>query len=180
MLLEIFKIVLTVVSVLFAGTQVLFLTYNIKANKKWSSQDTAFKYCIEYNNLINDIDTNFKNLLNLTNNMELNKETFLYSKYFDPKTTEGIKNREEANKLLRYYERLSVGILCDYFDEEIVRRTMNRTFVITYKNLRPYILMRRGETDSNICTHFERVAESWINTPLNYPRRDTPSVRKRK
>ena len=86
---------------------------------------------------------------------------------------------DEINKLLQYYERLSVGILCDYFDEEIVRRIMNRTFIITYKNLRPYILMRRGETKSNICTHFERVAESWIDTPLNYPQRNTPSKRKK-
>ena len=56
---------------------------------------------------------------------------------------------------------------------------MNRTFVVTYKNLRPYIMMRRGETQSNICTHYERVAETWIKTPLEYPHRDTPSARKR-
>lgn len=179
MAIEIIKIVLTVISLLFAGVQIYYLTYNIKANKKWSAQDVTFKYCIEYNNLLSDININLKNKLNLIREVELNEDNAFYIELFNPNTSEGLKNREEIKKLIRYYERLSVGILCDYFDEEIVRRSMNRTLIVTYKNLRPYILMRRGETQSNICTHYERVAETWIKTPLNYPHRDTPSIRKK-
>lgn len=178
MVVEIIKITLTVVSLIFTGIQILFLAQNVKENREWNARDAAFKYCIEYNKLINEIDFNFKNELNITNNTKLKIESFSYDKFFDSQTPEGIKNCEEANKLLRYYERLSVGILCGYFDEEVVRRIMNRTLKITYENLRPYILKRRGETESKISTHFERVAETWIDTPLNYPRRDTPSKRK--
>lgn len=179
MTLEIVKIILTVISLLFAGVQVYFLTYNIKANKKWNAQDAAFKFCLEYIDLLNDISIPLKMSLNLISEVELNESSAYYVELFNPNTADGLKNREEIKKIIRYYERLSVGILCDYFDEEIVRRSMNRTFIITYKNLRPYILMRRGETQSNICTHFERVAETWMNTPLNYSRRDTPSKRKK-
>lgn len=179
MTIEIVKIILTVISLLFAGIQVYFLTYNIKENRKWNAQDAAFKFCLEYINLLNDINISLKKSLNLISETELNEDSAYYVELFNPNTTDGIKNREEIKKIIRYYERLSVGILCDYFDEEIVRRSMNRTFIITYKNLRPYILMRRGETQSNICTHFERVAESWISTPLNYPQRNTPSKRKK-
>ena len=73
MMIEIIKIVLTVISLLFASIQVYFLTYNIKANKKWSAQDAAFKFCLEYNNVLNDISINLKQSLNLISELELNK-----------------------------------------------------------------------------------------------------------
>lgn len=179
MIIELIKVALTVISVLFAGVQIYFVSSNMKSNREWNAKDMAFKYCMDYNNLIHTINKKVKKELNIISITELNKDSIFYAEFFDLNTEEGIKNRDEINKLLQYYERLSVGILCDYFDEEIVRRIMNRTFIITYKNLRPYILMRRGETKSNICTHFERVAESWIDTPLNYPQRSTPSKRKK-
>ncbi len=178
MTIEIIKLFLTVISLLFTGTQIYFVASNIKSNMKWNAQNAAFNYCSGYSDLLDKIDESIKLELNLITINELNQSSVFYANLFDINTPSGIKNRSEIDKLLQYYEKLSVGILCDYFDEEVVRRVMNRTFTITYKNLRPYILLRRGETQSNICTHFERVGESWINTPLNYPRRDTPLIRK--
>lgn len=177
MTIEVIKLFFTILSLLFAGTQIYFVASNIKSNMKWNAQDAAFKYCIDYSNILDKIDYDIKLKLNLITINELNQSSVFYADFFNINTSSGVKNRGEVDKLLQYYEKLSVGILCDYFDEEVVRRIMNRTFTITYKNLRPYILMKRGETQSNICTHFERVAESWINIPLNYPRRDTPSIR---
>lgn len=180
MALEILKIFLTVIALVFTAIQILFLTRQIKINKKWNAQDASFKYCMSYGELLNGLSSDIKNCLNLIVIDELNESSEFYVNLFNIKTPEGIKNREEVNKILQYYERLSVGILNDYFDEEIVRRIMNRTVVTTYNNLRPYIMLRRGETKSNLNTHFERVAESWAKTPLNYPFRSTPSNRTKK
>lgn len=60
----------------------------------------------------------------------------------------------------------------------LVRRVMNRTFVETYNRYRPYIEYRRKITSSKICSHFDRVANTWENIPVSYPYRTVPSAKK--
>lgn len=166
-ILDIIHIVLTTIALLFTAIQVLLLTRQVRENKKWSAQDAAFKYCSGHDEI-------FQILNGL---VDWNADEFPYE-LFKNDTEDGKKNRAEVFRILQYFERLSVGILCDYFDEEIVRRNLNRTFVETYKKLRPFILMRRAETCSNVFSHFERVAETWIKIPLNYTYLKVPLRRK--
>ena len=176
---EIIRIALTVIALVFTAIQIISLTRQVKSNKSWNARDAAFKYCREYSALLKNLTPSFKDGLNLVPLEELNESEEFYSSFFNANSRDGINNYEEANRLLQYFESLSIGILCDYFDEEIVRRTMNRTFTVTYKNLWPYILLRREDTGVEICTHFKRVAEAWIENPMNYPFRSAPSLRKK-
>lgn len=170
MILEIIKLVLTIITVMFTAIQIIFLIAEIKSNKKWNAQDAAFKYCIRYSDVISNIsDFDLRNV---------SKKDIV--KLFDINTKSGKKNRRQVTYVLQYFERLSIGILCDYFDEEVVRRTLDYIFVNTYNQLEPYILLRRTETNRNIFSHYERVAKVWAEKPMKYPYRTTPSNRKGK
>ena len=170
--IEIIKISLTVIALLFTCIQIMFLVSEIKSNKKWNSQNAAFHYCAQYSELFGRENSKINNILTKFNGDNFNE-------LFNIDTKQGRANRKEISTLLQYFEKLSIGILCDYFDEEVVRRNMNLTFIKTFVKLEPYIFMRRQEENTTICTHFERVAKIWIELPMNYPFRTVPSNRKK-
>lgn len=170
MTFEIIKLVLTIITVMFTAVQIVFLISEIKSNKKWNAQDAAFKYCIRYSDVIKNMDE--------FDLRDVSKNDII--KLFDENTKKGKNNRKQITYILQYFERLSIGILCDYFDEEVVRRTLDYVFVNTYNKLEPYILLRRKETNKNIFSHYERVAKIWAEKPMKYPYRTTPSNRKKK
>lgn len=159
---EILKLFLTLIALIFTAYQIL-------SNQKWNKKKVAFEYCTLYMNVIKNI-SEFN--LDKMNREEINN-------YFDIKTKEGKKRRQQVTYILQYFERLSIGILCDYFDEEVVRRTLNYVFIKTYKQLEPFILLRRYETGNKIFSFYERVATEWGNHPMKYPYRTTPSSRKK-
>lgn len=166
---EIVKLILTMITVLFTGIQLFLLVLEIKSNKKWNQQNAAVKYCIRYRKVIKEID-----------NFELKdmcKKDII--EFFDINTKKGRSRRKQITYILQYFERLSIGVLCDYFDEEIVRRTLDFIFVNTYNQLEPYIFLRRDETNKKVFSHFERVAKVWSEKSMRYPYRTTPSNRKK-
>lgn len=167
---EILKLVLTVIALLFTAVQIICLISEIKSNQKWNAKNVAFAYCTKYMDVIKNID-----YIDLSKMSQ--KEI---TDYFDVKTKTGKQQRQQVTYVMQYFERLSIGILCDYFDEEIVRRTLDYVFRKTYKQLEPFILLRRYETGNNVFSHYERVATEWENHPMKYPYRITPSNRKKK
>lgn len=98
MIIEIVKIALTVISLVFAGVQIYFLTYNIKANKQWNAQDVSFKFCLEYNNVLNDININLKQSLNLISELELNESSAFYVELLIPIHLKDLKIEKKLNK----------------------------------------------------------------------------------
>ncbi len=172
LILDLVGTVVTVIALLFTGIQVFLLVSEIKQNKKWNAQNAAFNYCMSYSELEANIDEKCINsflekLAKATPDMPV-----------DLKSKQSKKAVKDITIILQYFERLSVGLVCGYFDEEVVRRVMNRTFVETYKRYKPYIEYRREITSSRICSHFDRVANTWENIPVAYPYRTVPSAKK--
>lgn len=167
---EIIKLILTVITIIFAAFQVRHLKRETKENQKWNTKDAAFNYCIRYSDIIKNID---KFDLRDMSKMDVKK-------LFDETTKEGKKNNMQVAYIVQYFERLSVGILCDYFDEEVVRRILDYVFVDTYNKLEPFILLKREEMGKNVFYNYERVAKIWSETKMKYPYRTTPSNRKKK
>ncbi len=172
LILDLVGTVVTVIALLFTGIQVLLLVSEIRQNKKWNTQNAAFNYCMSYSELEANIDEKcinsfLENLAKATPDMPV-----------DLKSKQSKKAVKDITIILQYFERLSVGLVCGYFDEEVVRRVMNRTFVETYNRYRPYIEYRRKITSSKICSHFDRVANTWENIPVSYPYRTVPSAKK--
>lgn len=160
---EMLKLFLTVIALLFTAFQ-------IWSNQKWNKKKVAFEYCTLYMNVIKNIGD--FDLRKMSQNEIID--------YFDVKTKEGKKRRQQVTYILQYFERLSIGILCNYFDEEVIRRTLDYVFIKTYKQLEPFILLRRYETGNNVFSSYKRVATEWGNHPMKYPYRTTPSSRKKK
>lgn len=53
---EIIKLILTVITIIFAAFQVYFLKSEIKETQKWNTKNAAFNYCIHYSDIIKNID----------------------------------------------------------------------------------------------------------------------------
>lgn len=164
---EIIKLILTVITIIFAAFQVYFLKSEIKETQKWNTKNAAFNYCIHYSDIIKNID---KFDLSYMSKADVKK-------IFDKTTKKGKKNDKQVTYILQYFERLSVGILCDYFDEEIVRRILDRVFVDTYNKLEPFITLKREQMGKNVFYNYERVAKIWSKNKMKYPYRTTPSAR---
>lgn len=174
MVLDLVKTGVTVIALLFTGIQVFLLVAEIRQNKKWNAQNAAFNYCMSYSELLLSIDEKCINvfldkLVKTPPDMPLNLEN-----------NQSKKAVKDITIVLQYFERLSVGLVCNYFDEEVVRRVMNRTVVETYKKYEPYISYRCKITSSRICSHFDRVATAWEDIPIEYPFRTVPSAKKQR
>lgn len=167
---EIIKLILTVITIIFAAFQVYHLKCETKATQKWNTKDAAFNYCVRYSDIIKNIDE-----FDLRNMSPMDVE-----KLFDETTKKGQKNNKQVTYIIQYFERLSVGILCDYFDEEVVRRILDHVFIDTYNKLEPFILLKREKMEKNVFYNYERVAKIWSETKMKYPYRTTPSNRKKK
>ena len=55
----------------------------------------------------------------------------------------------------------TIGIHEGYFDESICKEAQLNVVISTYKLLKPYLLLRREETNKNIGFHFEDLANKW-------------------
>lgn len=164
----------TVIALLFTGIQVFLLVSEMKQNKKWNAQNAAFDYCMGYSELVANIDEKCIKAF-------LDKFTEAAPDMpLDLKSGQSKKAIKDINTVLQYFERLSVGLVCNYFDEEVVRRIMNLTVIETYKKYEPYIKYRREITSNYICSHFDRVAHAWEIIPVEYPFRTVPSAKKHK
>ena len=172
MFFDLIEAISTIIALLFTGIQVLLLVLEMRQGNRWNSQDASFNYCSAYSALLDSLDMDSIDIFLL----ELEKST--PDAPLDPTRVEFQSAIQNITILLQYFERLSVGLVCGYFDEEIVRRIMNYTFIQTYKKYKPYILFRQKYTGTMLMSHFIRVAESWENTPVSYPFRTVPSAKK--
>ena len=71
------------------------------------------------------------------------------------------QTRIELYEIISYFEHMAIGIEENYLDENVIKRAKLNAVISTYKSLKPYLLLRRNETNRKIGGHFETLALKW-------------------
>ncbi|MFR7591090.1 MAG: DUF4760 domain-containing protein [Longibaculum sp.] len=161
--------IIQLISAVFIPLQLFFVYKQVKIaqnqmneNRELSKTDATLKIIGEYSNLISELDNNLiekMKLLSLkSNDFSTNEINALLS---------DISNRKQLFILCDYFERLSLGIISECLDEEMVYAQMAPTLITNFDNLNAYIFIRRNEAKSNICGNFEYLANKWKKRQLN-------------
>lgn len=138
--------------------QIILMTNQMRDQADWQKKNATFEYLNLYITQFKDINTKLQKKINLLkqNGQSANLET-LIEELKDENT------RSELFHLVSYFENLAIGITHHYFDESIAKALLFNVVISSFKSLKPYLLIRRDETNLMVGSNFEKLANKWSN-----------------
>jgi len=136
--------------------QIILLRVQIRSQLDWQCKNATFEYLKKFTTLHQGSIKELQKKINILilDGRQPDMQDIL-KKLAEP----GI--RMALYELLSYFEHLAVGIEEKYFNESICKKVQYNTIVKMFKLLKPYILIRRNETGSNIGKEFEELVGKW-------------------
>lgn len=156
LIIAIFALIVAAWQLRYLAKQVSIGSQQISEMRRWNQMNATFNYIDEYRHLTSRISLDTRAKINM---ITLIPGDF-NQKFFSEELTE--ENKNEVYLIIQYFERLSAGIMMNYYDEQIAKEILGKVVTVMYSNLMPYITMRRTQLNTRICQHFEYVAKKWI------------------
>jgi len=157
-ILILFQTVILLGGFIIGIRQIILMTNQMRDQVDWQKKNVTFDYLYLYITQFKDLNTSLQKKINLLkqNGQSANLETLI----------EGLKDentRTQLFHLVSYFENLAIGITYSYFDESIAKALLSNVVISTFKSLKPYLLIRRGETNLIVGSNFEKLANKWSN-----------------
>lgn len=148
--------VLAIRQIILLSKQIKLATNQIKQQLSWQKKNVAFEYLNKYARDLRHINSSMQRKIELLKQNGKQLEIDDISELL--KDTD---SRTELYEITSYYEHLAIGIQEEYFDENVIKNAKKNAVITTYKLLKPYLLVRRNETNRDIGSHFEKLALKW-------------------
>jgi len=138
--------------------QIILMTNQMRDQVDWQKKNVTFEYLNLYITQFKDLNASLQKKINLLkqNGRSANLET-LIEELKDENT------RSQLFHLVSYFENLAIGITHHYFDESVAKALLSNVVISTFKSLKPYLLIRRDETNLMVGSNFEKLANKWSN-----------------
>jgi len=136
--------------------QVKLMTMQMQEQLDWQRKNVTFNYLGKFSQCLRKIDVKLQKDLRLLiqdgGTIEVDE---MYRMLDDPKV------KMDLYEIVSYYEHMAIGIKAGYFDETVCKEAKLNAVISTFKSLKPYILLRRNQTNREIGGNFERLAKKW-------------------
>jgi len=148
--------IIAIRQIILLSKQIRLMTTQIQEQISWQRKNVSFDYLKKYAQDSKETNINLQKKLDILkqDGKQIAVEDML-EKLKDPQT------RVELYEIVSYFEYMAIGIQENYFDENIIKKAKLNAVISTYKALKPYLLLRRNETNGKIGEHFEQLALKW-------------------
>jgi hypothetical protein len=128
----------------------------IKEQTDWNRKNVTFEYINEYTRELKDINKQILDeiISEKSNGGEISTEKL-------EQLMEDSTFRADIMRIVAYFDNLSLGIKNNYFDNQIAQDSLIVIAIETYRILKPYINLRRKETNVNVASNFENLYYRW-------------------
>lgn len=117
------------------------------------------------NRLIEDVGRRKEITIDLCIKDEKNYELYLKNKHYNILASDRLTDNAEVNKILSYFEKISIGINTNVYDEEIVRSYYENYFTSFYKMYKHHILEYRDNYNLPfLYIEYEKTVKKWDNS----------------
>jgi len=142
--------------IILLETQIKIMTKQIQEQTIWQRKNASFEYLKKYTSDLKETNINLQRKLDI---LKQDGEQIAIDDMLD--NLKDSQTRAELYEIISYFEQIAIGIEENYLDENIIKQAKINAVISTYKSLKPYLLLRRNETNRKIGSHFEALASKW-------------------
>lgn len=173
-ILELFSAILEVIALVFAATQILLLSRQIKDAIKWNKLNSTFIEIDKLSKCLEEVNPELIEKIGLIKSDDTPVDVEVFKELLkDPKSS------KELYEIMHFYETFSIAVLSGYINSNIAKRVFYINVKKSYKKLKPYILLRSQMAGRDMCQHFQKLNDKWESEGLNLPPNNYSEVKKR-